>query len=128
MEIILPIYYTIEYKRKKNKTILIWLNWYRNAHFILSNNVKHYYHNLVKEQITWEVFEWQYTIDYKVYLRNKATDWPNVKSILEKFALDWLVECWVLKDDKVTYFKWWSFEYYIDKDNPRFEMKINRLE
>lgn len=123
MKIILPIHYTITYKTKKDKKVLVWMNAYRNWHFHLSNKVKKYYHDLIATSLAGEKFN---TIEpvYKVYLWNKLSDWPNVRSVIEKFFLDALVENWVIKNDTSEYVIWDSSKYFIDKVNPRIEIEI----
>ena len=127
MKIILPIYYTIEKKTKKSKTILVALNWYRNAHFIESNNVKHYYHQLIAKEV-WSIKFNKIKLKYKVFIKRSWTDYHNIRSILEKFFLDWLVENWNIIDDNENYVLWdlWC-EVFKDKDNPRIEIEIQEL-
>ncbi len=124
MKITFPIYYTIHYKTKKDKTILIWLNWFRNAHFHISNKVKHYYHNLTAEKV-WNVKLNKIKLKYKVYIKRSWTDYHNVRSVIEKFFLDWLVENWNIQDDNEKYVLWdlWC-EVFKDKENPRIEIEI----
>ena len=124
MRITLPIYYIIEKKTKKSKTILVALNWYRNAHFIESNNVKHYYHQLIANCV-WNVKFNKIKLKYKVFIKRSWTDYHNVRSIIEKFFLDWLVENWNIVDDNENYVLWdlWC-EVFKDKDKPRIEIEI----
>lgn len=124
MKLILPIHYNIEYKTKKDKKVLVGLNWYRNCHHHLSNKVKQYYHSLVKEQVTANDKFDTIKPHYNVYLWNKLTDWPNVRAIMEKFVLDGLVEAWVIVNDTVDIVLWDSSSYFIDKVNPRIEIEI----
>lgn len=124
MTITLPIYYEIVKKTKKNQNILVWLNWYRNAHHSISNKIKHHYHNLVAEQLWDSKFE-QIRPYYKVYMAREWTDWHNIRSVIEKFFLDWLVENWNIVDDTRFYVPWDNgSEYHIDKNNPRIEIII----
>lgn len=127
MIIILPIYYEIKYKTKKSKTILIWLNWYRNRHFFTSNDVKHHFHKLISEQVKDIKFK-QIKLKYKVYMKTRKSDYMNIRSIIEKFALDWLVENGNIENDTLEYVLWdlWC-EVFIDKDNPRCEIEIIKI-
>lgn len=124
MKITLPIYYTIEKKTKKSKTILVALNWYRNAHFQISDKVKKHYHYLTAKEV-WDIKFNKIKLKYKVFIKRSWTDYHNVRSILEKFFLDWLVENWNIVDDNENYVLWdlWC-EVYKDKDNPRIEIEI----
>lgn len=122
-KVILPIHYTNEYKTKKDKTILVGMNWYRNAHFLVSNKVKHHYHDLVSKQIGNSKFN-KIKLIYKVYVGRKNTDGHNIRAVIEKFFLDSLVEGGNIKDDSIDYVVGDSSEYYLDKDNPRIEIEI----
>jgi len=124
LKITVPIYYVKVRKRKKNKNILVGLNWYRNAHYIESNEVKSHYHYLIAEQCGKEKFD-KITLHYIVYLKNRRTDGQNIRSIIEKFVLDGLVKAGVIKDDSVDYISYDSTEYHIDKNNPRVEIIIS---
>lgn len=127
MKIVLPIYYTIEKKTKKNQTILVWMNWYRNAHFHISNKVKEHYHYLVKEQIKKEKI-WEYKTSCDVYIKNINSDPSNIESLMIKFTLDALQEYWIIENDNIKCHKWtlWGI-YEIDKLNPRCEIEIKEL-
>ena len=124
MKITLPIYFLQKFKTKKSKNHLMWMNFYRNAHCILLNNIKQYYTKLVLERVkSWIQFE-KPIIHYKVYLKNTASDGWNIRSVIEKFALDWLVKAKVFKDDNVKIIKWDTSQYFIDKSDPRCEIYI----
>ena len=125
-KIILPIYYEVEYKTKKNKTVLVWLNWYRNVHHFLSNKVKKHYHELVKDQVKNKKFG-KIKCEYKIYIKRKNTDYHNIRSVVEKFFLDWLVSNWNIIDDSFDYMKWDKCEVFIDKENPRMEILITNI-
>ena len=124
MKITLPIYYIRKYKTKKDKKFLVWLNRFRNAHFFEVNEVKKHYHDLVQQQVTWSCTSMIYPV-YNIYIKSKNTDYHNVRSIIEKFVLDWLVACWYIVDDSFDYVKSESTNPYIDKENPRCEIFIN---
>lgn len=121
--ITLPIHYTQDFKTKKAKTFLVGLNWYRNAHYRLSNIVKSHYHDLTKEAIGNNKFN-KVEIEYRVYVARHGTDGPNVRSIIEKFFLDGLVECKALHDDNTDYVVADRSYYFIDSENPRIEITI----
>lgn len=122
MKYTVPIYYEIEYKTKKNKTILVGLNWYRNCHFHLNNKVKHFYHNLIVEQYDNNPIETPCKPHFAIYLKRKGTDGHNVRSIIEKYVYDALVECGAIPDDTPEYIASGSWECSYDKDNPRCEI------
>ena len=119
----LPIYYTQKFKTKKPKTVLVGLNWYRNAHFLLNNKVKHEYHDIVSKLLSGVKFG-KIRLLYKVYAGRNGTDGHNIRSIVEKYFLDGLVSCGAIVDDNIQYVLGDTSEYYIDKDNPRMEVTI----
>ena len=127
MKITLPIYYEIEKKTKKNQTILVSLNWYRNAHFHISNKVKEHYHNLIYSQLSKEKI-WQYRTKCDVYIKNINSDPSNIESLMIKFTLDALQDYWIIENDNIKYHLWtlW-WDYAIDKNNPRCEIEIKEL-
>jgi hypothetical protein len=49
--IILPIYMEQKYKTKKNKNLSLNLNTYRNMHYIINNNLKMQFKELIKDQL-----------------------------------------------------------------------------
>ena len=123
MKITLPIHHTQTFKTKKDKTFLVGMNWYRNAHFLVTNKVKHYYHELVAKQIKGKTFN-KVKLLYQVYVGRNGTDGHNIRAVIEKFFLDGLVECGALKDDDISHVIGDTSEYYIDSSNPRIEITI----
>jgi len=121
--ITLPIYYKKFYKKKPAKMFLIGLNWYRNCHYIFSNSVKKEYHKLVWQQIGNLKFD-KIKLHYKVFVMRTGTDGPNVRSVIEKFFLDGLVDCGAIVDDNFAYVIGDSSEYFHDRNNPRIEITI----
>jgi len=128
MKIILPIHFWIRKRNKKTKLmedwkVLVWMNAYMHWHHHFINKIKKHYHELVKAQLNGEKFD---TISphYSVYVGNKLTDWGNVRSVIEKFVLDALVENWVIKNDTLDYVLWDSASYHLDRSNPRIEIDI----
>lgn len=121
-----PIYYTQVFKTKKDKKLLVGLNNYRNWHHYLSNAIKVYYHELTKEKIGKNTFT-KVRMHYRVYVARGGTDGPNIRSIMEKFILDGLVECGALQDDSIEFLKGDTSEYFTDKENPRFEVDIEEI-
>jgi len=123
MKFTLPIHYTERYKTKKPKTFLVGLNWYRNAHFLANNKVKHHYHELVKDQIGKNKFS-KIRLHYKVYAARNGTDGHNIRAVIEKFFMDGLVDCGAIEDDDISHVLGDTSEYFIDKENPRIEIEI----
>jgi len=128
MTVILPIYYTQEFKTKPNKTSLVGMNLYRNAHHFLQNNMKKHFQDLVIEQLppVVEVVQ-QFTVTYKLYYKSPACDGSNIIALIEKFYLDALKEHGLIADDNVKYHlgsSWTTIEQ--DKENPRVEITIHK--
>ena len=126
MKLTLPIHYKQEFKTKKPKNWLVGLNAYRNWHFFLSNDIKKHYYELVKNQYNGEKFK-KVHVDYKVFVGRKNCDGHNVRSILEKLALDALVACGAIVDDSLDYVISTSSEFYLDSKNPRIEITVKEL-
>lgn len=99
------------------------MNWYRNAHYLVSNKVKSHYHELVEEQIRSEKFK-KIKLEYRVYVGRRNTDGHNIRAVIEKFFLDGMVEGGHLPDDSIDYVIGDSSFYFIDKENPRIEINI----
>lgn len=123
MKITLPIYYEQKFKTKKSKTFLVGLNWYRNAHHNVSNNVKIHYHELTAKAIGSKKFK-TIRLIYNVYAGRNGTDGHNIRSVIEKFFMDGLVTCGAIPDDNIAYVLGDTSNYFIDKENPRIEIEI----
>ena len=128
MTVTLPIYYTQEFKTKANKTSLVGMNLYRNAHHFLQNDMKKYFQSLVIEQLpaVAEVIQ-QFTVTYKLYYKSTVCDGSNIIALIEKFYLDALKEHGLIADDNVKYHlgsSWTIIEQ--DKENPRVEITIHK--
>ena len=127
----LPIYYEIEFKTKKNKTVLVGANWFRNIHFHLKNKVKQHYHKLVAEQL--ESFSEdkkieQFKTHYKLYYKTSSCDMTNISSLIEKFVLDGFKEFGLIIDDNVKYHLSSKVEVVEqDKKNPRIEIIVEEI-
>ncbi len=124
--IVLPLYYTKEYKTKKSKTFIVNQNWYRNTNHFLSNEVKKYYHNLVEEQKEkLPVIDKTFKLIIKIYYKNPSSDPSNSIAVMEKFVLDGLIEAKIIKEDNVLHHLGTTWEVSgQDKNNPRVEIEI----
>ena len=124
MKVTVPIYWQVTKKKK----VLVAMNWLRNAHFMVSNNVKRGYLSVVMPQVgkSTKMFR-KCHIHYTIYLKRKGTDGGNVRSVIEKFVLDALVKCKVIEDDTFDIVVSDSSEYHIDRNNPRAEITIKGL-
>ena len=129
MTVTLPIYYVQEFKTKSNKTSLVGMNLYRNAHHFLQNNMKKHFQTLVIEQLppVVEVIQ-QFTVTYKLYYKSPVCDASNIVALIEKFYLDAIKEHGLIVDDNVNYHISSSWEVIAqDKANPRIEVTLKEL-
>lgn len=123
----LPVYLNVT----KKKRVLINMNWYRNAHYQVSNKVKGEYHKLItaklgqiKEKITKG-----YEIHYRYYYKSVVSDLTNVTSVIDKFLNDSLQELGIVENDNVKYLRKIVCEVGgQDKENPRLEIEIREIE
>ena len=129
--LVLPIYWTIERKIKKSKTVLVGMNWFRNAHFILQNNMKKHISKLVKEQlapchgIRWEAV----SVAYRLYPKRKNQDKNNIVTLIDKFLLDALQDFGLIENDTCQYYHHTESDYIeLDKINPRIECVLTKAE
>ena len=129
MTVVLPIYYIQEFKTKANKTHLVGMNLYRNAHHFLQNAMKKHFQELVLEQLPpVEQQLKQFTVNYKVYYKSPVCDGSNIVALIEKFYLDAIKTHGLISDDNVNYHvgSTWSVEGQ-DKENPRIEIAIKEI-
>lgn len=120
MTIELPIYWTQHFKRKPDKTVLVGMNWYRNAYFHAQNAMKKDFHELVSKQVTDLQLKGSFTLDIGIYYKNSSCDGSNIAALIEKFTLDALQEEKVIINDNVKHHLGTSWQILgQDKNNPR---------
>ena len=123
--IVLPIYW----EKSSAKTILVGMNWYRNAVYYEQNNLKQHFHQLVGEQLEGiSPISGQFQLDLSIYYKNPNCDGSNIASMMEKVVLDALQEHNIIPNDNVKYHlgsTWRIAE--IDKTNPRCEILLKEL-
>lgn len=129
MKVVLPIYYVQEFKTKPNKTSLVGMNLYRNAHHFLQNNMKKYFQDLIIEQLPAVDTPLQtFTVHYTLYYKSPVCDGSNIIALIEKFYLDAIKAHGLISDDNINFHKgstWVVAEQ--DKVNPRVEITIKEL-
>lgn len=129
LKISCPLSITLERKTKRDKKVSINLNTYRNLHFILNNNVKKKYKDIIRQQIGRVKLETPLEITYRVFKPTKRKlDKMNVVSITSKYLLDALVELKVIEDDNDDYIKKETIlPTAYDKGNGRVEVTFNSI-
>jgi len=123
----LPLYWVKEYKTKVNKSILVSMNWYRNAHYFDQNRFKKDFEAKVAEQLkdSVESISEPFMMYYAIYYKNPNSDPSNIIALIEKVSLDALQELNIIKNDNMKYHKG-SIWKVVDKDidEPRVEIII----
>lgn len=123
---------TIETGKNKIKKHSIGLNWYRNCHFQVSNQVKKKYQYLVSQQLKeYRFCNFQKIKLYFVYYKasKRKTDRSNFCSVHEKFFCDALVSMQIIPDDNDNIIK--ESHYYgdvIDRVDPRMDIEIHVID
>lgn len=123
-----PITVVLPRKTKKDKVIPLNLNWYRNCHFQISNQVKILYCELMRFQIEkLPVFEKINSISYLWFpATNRSSDTANVCCIVDKFFCDALVNLGRITDDNHNLIPTLHYSFgAVSKQNPRVEIYIN---
>lgn len=126
VKVVCPLYVDLPRKTKKAKRVYINLNTYRNLHYVVSNQVKKAYLEIVREQLEGVTIDTPVVVTYKVFKQSaRKLDKMNVVAITSKFLLDAVTElgCW--EDDNDDHVKTeiiWSTE--IDRANPRVEVEF----
>ena len=132
--ITVPIYYK-DYVLRARKNPLLGLNWYTAASNTFRKGgktttgaagVKIRFHQMIldnKDEILKESRGWDsnhlngFHVHYNVYAKRLGTDGSNIRSVIEKFALDGLQEAGLIDNDKYVYST--SSNFYLDRENPR---------
>jgi len=125
--IVSPMFLSKRNKNVPDKKFSLNLNQYRNWNFIISNDIKQYYKEVMK-QFIWDLkFMDQIEIEYKIFYWKNEPDLMNIVSVQSKFFLDLLVTEWLIKDDSVKYvIKETSIVWGKDIWNERVEIKIKQ--
>ena len=128
----IPCYYTQKFKTKKDKTFLVNLNWYRNSHFFIKNEVKQWFNTDIIRQLT-EIkakpIKGMYELAFKYYYKNANSDLDNVCAMANKSFNDAAQAYGLIENDNVKHCK--CSCYYTaeqDKKNPRIEIFIRKVE
>ena len=69
----------------------------------------------------------EYIVSFKFYEPNQRRDIDNICGFAHKIILDTLTKANVIVDDKQKYIKGLKDEFYFDKNNPRIEVRIEKV-
>lgn len=124
-KITLPIYWTQHFKTKNDKTVLVGMNWYRNAHYMLQNRMKQEFTELIEDQLDSTQIQGPYTLHIDLYYKNPTCDGSNIVALMEKVALDALQHNKVVEQDNVQFHLGTTWNVVgQDKQNPRCDISI----
>ncbi len=99
-----PIVIYLPRKTMKDKRISLSMNTYRNLHYLVSNQAKRLFKELLAPQIHQLPMFGQIELWFDYYPKTRQrSDLGNWTSICEKFFLDALVEFGKLEDDSMQY-------------------------
>jgi hypothetical protein len=126
MKIEVPLFVTLPRKTKADRKCIINLNEYRNWHYIVSNQIKERYKEMVESKIKGIKFVGRVKLHFVLYQgSNRRVDRANVLSIHEKFFCDALTACGCLTDDNDNFIEETRYTSgQVDKFNPRVEIII----
>lgn len=117
----------------KKKDFILNLNNYRNAHHRVLSNAKNNFEDIIqglrlKNELR-GTYENPVRITYIYYpASNRKYDSMNVASIIDKFLMDSLVKCGVLRDDTYKDVLWPIFIHGgVDRENPRCDVEIDEI-
>ena len=128
---VIPCYYTQTFKTKADKTFLVNLNWYRNAHHFIKNEVKKAYNELI---ITYlkdndiKPIKGKYELAFEYYYKNAVSDLDNVCAMANKHCNDAFQAYGLVENDNVKHCV--KSAYYVktqDKENPRIEVYVRAI-
>ena len=132
LQITIPCYYTQTFKTKKDKTFLVGMNWYRNAHHFIKNEVKTYYTDMILGELraqNAEPIKGSYELAFEYYYKSAVSDLGNVCGLASKHANDAFEKYGLIENDNVKFCK--RECYYVadkDTDNPRVVIHIRGID
>jgi len=120
-----PLFVMLPRKTKEDKKVLLNLNVYRNMHYMVNNQVKQRYNDLMQDRLNFKV-EGMFELEFILYkASNRKVDRANILCIVEKFFCDALIFHGCIQDDNDKIIKKTTYETGgVDKENPRVEIKI----
>jgi Holliday junction resolvase RusA-like endonuclease len=126
--VVLPVYYTQSFKTKPDKTFMVNLNWWRNSHHFIKNEVKVWFTDEILRQLKEQdakKIEGPYELAIVYHYKTVTSDLDNVCGLGAKHANDAFQKYGLVENDDVRHCK--KSAFYVgekDKDNPRLEVFI----
>lgn len=122
-----PLFVVLPRKTKKDRKVFINLNTYRNLHYLVNNQAKKTYFELMESQLKGVVFDKPVTLTFTLHRKDKRTgDRANVLSITEKYFCDALTKYGCFLDDNDNFILWSHYQTgEIDRENPRVDIEID---
>lgn len=141
--ITLPIYREFLYSQRSkynDQTKMVGMNWYTQTNRFERSKLKKEFHEIVAEQIK-EIrknnniesddeilIDDKFETIYNIYYKNVKSDMSNIRSAIEKFALDGLTEAKAIEDDNIKYHVKSSTQIIeVDTKNPRLELIVKKI-
>jgi len=127
----LPVYYQQTFKTKPPKMLFINLNWYRNSHYYIKNEVKQYYNTIIITELKQQQaipIKGKYELAFEYYYKNVVSDLDNVCAMANKHANDAFQAYGLIENDNVKHCV--KSCYYVkeqDKINPRIEVYVRAV-
>ena len=128
VHITLPVYYTQYLKTKPDRTFLVGMNWYRNAHHHIKNKVKTWFTDEILRQLREadaQAIKGHYELAIIYHYKSVVSDLGNVCGLASKHANDAFEKYGLIENDNVKFCK--KEAYYVgtaDKENPRVEIFV----
>ena len=122
----LPIYW----QQSGRKTVLLSMNAYRNWHYTVSAKFKREFTELVLDQLAnVTAVSSPYEVSCLLYYKNALCDPSNIIPLVEKVALDALIEKGLLKGDSMKHHVKTSWRVVgQDRSNPRCIIGIRQYD
>ena len=128
IKVISPLWVQLS-KSAKGKKYHLNLNQYRNWHYLVNNNIKKKYKELLADQLNNLKFKGKIRLTYILFRdTNRKGDKMNPLCIHDKFFCDALVELGCIEDDTDSFIEDHIFKYGgVDKGNGRVEIHIEDI-
>jgi hypothetical protein len=126
INIILPLKINIPRKTKKDRSVYLNLNTYRNLHYVVNNQVKKIFKESLKSDLYGIKMSNQVKITYTYYANsNRKSDLSNMCSIVDKFFCDALTYYGCIPDDNYEHVVEVIYKYGgVDKGQGRVEVLV----